>query len=171
MLMGDMLKNKVAVVTGSGQGIGRAIAIGIALEGALVVTNNRKQGSTGNALLGDSLVNALDAEKREWFSKGVGEINGDAETTARTIKESGGEAVPFIKHAEYCTANAGVNGLTKAAAKELLPYGITCNAFAPWAKTRASYELETYDMAVSVEDSPWIDRKLAKKLYTTPSPD
>jgi 3-oxoacyl-[acyl-carrier protein] reductase len=76
-----------------------------------------------------------------------------------------------IKHAEYCTANAAVNGLTKAAAKELLQFGITCNAFAPWAKTRASYELETYDMAVSAEDSPWLDRRLAKKIETTPTPD
>ena len=88
--MGNKLKDRVAVVTGSGQGIGRAIAIGMAQEGALVVTNNRKQGSTGNALLVDSLMNSLDAEKREWFLKGVGEINGDAETTARTIKELGG---------------------------------------------------------------------------------
>jgi 3-oxoacyl-[acyl-carrier protein] reductase len=258
--MGELLKDKVIVVTGSGQGIGRAIAVGMGQEGAKVVTNNRKRGSTGNALLGDALLDSLDSEKREWFSKEITEINGDAETTARAIQESGGEAVPFfgdisdfrvaaeliqttvdrfgridilinaagtfgfssiweiteetwdrvtgtkpkgyfntirhaaphmmkqgwgrilnctsrafngdvIKHAEYCTANAGVNGLTKAAAKELLPYGITCNAFAPWAKTRASYELETYDMAVSAEESPWIDRKLAKKLATTPAPD
>ena len=256
--MGELLKDKVVVVTGSGQGIGRAIAVGMAQEGAKVVTNNRKRGSTGNALLGDSLLDSLDSEKREWFSKEVTEINGDAETTARAIRESGGEAIPFfgdisdfkvaaeliqttidrfgridilinaagtfgfssiweiteetwdrvtgtkpkgyfntirhaaphmmkqgwgrilnctsrafngdvIKHAEYCTANAGVNGLTKAAAKELLPYGITCNAFAPWAKTRASYELETYDMAVSAEESPWLDRKLAKKIDTTPT--
>jgi 3-oxoacyl-[acyl-carrier protein] reductase len=258
--MRNTLKAKVAVVTGSGQGIGRAIAIGMALEGALVVTNNRKPGSTGNAILSDSLVDSLDPEKREWFSKETAEIKGDAETTARTITELGGEAIPFfgdvsdfkvaaelvrtavdrfgridilinavgtfgfssiweiteetwdlvtrtkpkgyfntirraaphmmrqgwgrilnctsrafsgdvIKHAEYCTANAGVNGLTKAAAKELLPHGITCNAFAPWAKTRASYELETYDMAVAAEQSPWLDRKLAKKLSGTPAPD
>jgi 3-oxoacyl-[acyl-carrier protein] reductase len=258
--MGDTLKGKVAVITGSGQGIGRSIAIGMAQEGARVVTNNRKRGSTGNAILGDSLVDSLEPEKKEWYLRETKQINGDAETTARVIKELGGEAVPFfgdisdfrvaakliqttvdtfgridilvnaagtfgfssiweiteetwdrvtrtkpkgyfntirhaaphmmrqkwgrilnctsrafngdvIKHAEYCTANAGVNGLTKAAAKELRQFGITCNAFAPWAKTRASFELETYDMAVGKEESPWLDRKFAKKLAATPSPD
>ena len=54
--MADLLKNKVAVVTGSGQGIGRALAIGLAKEGAKVVTNNRKKGSTGFAILNESEV-------------------------------------------------------------------------------------------------------------------
>lgn len=48
----------------------------------------------------------------------------------------------IIKHAEYCAANAGVVGLTRGAAIELRKYGITCNAFGPFAKTRAAYELE-----------------------------
>ncbi len=51
--MGDHLKGRVAVVTGSGQGIGRAIAMGMAAEGAKVVTNNRKPGSTGFSSMGD----------------------------------------------------------------------------------------------------------------------
>ena len=45
--MADKLKDKVAVVTGSGAGIGRAVAIAMAQEGAKVVTNNRKPGSQG----------------------------------------------------------------------------------------------------------------------------
>jgi NAD(P)-dependent dehydrogenase (short-subunit alcohol dehydrogenase family) len=46
----------------------------------------------------------------------------------------------IVKMAEYCTANAGAVGLTQAAACEFFHEGITVNAFAPWAKTRASYE-------------------------------
>ena len=243
--MGEALKGRVAVVTGSGQGIGRAIAIGLASEGVKVVTNNRSQNSRTRALIKDEQLEGLDAEKRKEFLKKTADIAGDAGTTAQEIKDNGGEATPFygdisnfdvaaeliktaadtyggidilvnvagsfgfsriekmteelwdrvntvkpkgyfntirhaapymiekkwgrilnctskawlgdvIKHAEYCAANAGVVGLTKAVAIELYRYGITCNAFSPWAKTRASYELDTYNEAVGEEDSPFL---------------
>ena len=261
--MGESLKDKVAVVTGSGQGIGRAIAMGLASEGAKVVTNNRKQNSTTRALIEEEQLDALDAEKKEQFLKQTGDISGDAGTTAQTIKDNGGEATPFfgdisdfdvaaeliktavdayggidilvnvagsfgfsriekmteelwdkvtlvkpkgyfntirhaapymmekkwgrilnctskawlgdvLKHAEYCAANAGVVGLTKAAAIELHSYGITCNAFSPFAKTRASYELETYQAAVDEYDSPFLRQMPMGKVSMadiTPDPE
>ena len=258
--MGEVLKGKVAVVTGSGQGIGRAIAMGMAKQGAKVVTNNRRRGSTGNAFLDDTMLEALDEKKKEWFLRETSQISGDAETTAQAIKEAGGDAVPFfgdisdfktaaklvdfavetfggvdilvnvagsfgfdnvweiseelwdrvtrvkpkgyfntmrhaipymlekkwgrilnctsrafngdvIKHAEYCAANAGVVGLTKAAAKELYRFGITCNAFSPWARTRASYGLDTYDLALRKDESVWIEKKPTLSAETTPQPE
>lgn len=47
----------------------------------------------------------------------------------------------MVNHCNYSAANAGVVGLTRAVAKELFQYGITCNAYSPTAMTRASYEV------------------------------
>jgi 3-oxoacyl-[acyl-carrier protein] reductase len=79
-----------------------------------------------------------------------------------------------IKHAEYCAANAGVVGLTKAVAIELHKYGITCNCFSPWARTRASYELDAYSQAVAKEDSPFVFEMkgpTGDMTKMTPTPD
>lgn len=257
--MNNLLKGRVAIVTGSGQGIGRAIALGLAAQGAKVVTNNRKPGSTGNQMVTDAQFDKLSDEKKEWYKKTQAEYNGDAETTAQAIRDMGGEAVAYfgdiskfdvaegliktaidnfgrvdilfnvagafgfaeideiseelwdkvtgvkpkgyfntmrfaipymkkqgygriinctsrafmgdvIKHAEYCAANAGVVGLTRAAAIELREYGITCNAFAPFAKTRAAYELETVNMT---KDKPLMvsDNMQPPAFDWTPTPE
>ena len=62
--MDPKLEGKVALVTGSGQGIGRAIALELAKQGAKVVTNSRRPGTEG----------------------------GDADSTAQEIAGIGGQA-------------------------------------------------------------------------------
>ena len=220
------LEGKVAIVTGSGQGIGRAIAAALAEQGAAVVTNNRRPGATSTTQLTPERLSKLTEEERNWVAEEMQRFGGDAESTAEMIRQHGGKAVacfaditdydaagplietaveafggvdilvnvagafgfsPFEKmspalfrkvtavkldgyfntcrhavphmlekgwgrilnctsrawlgdifrHAEYCAANAGVVGLTRALAVEYAGQGITANCFSPYARTRS----------------------------------
>ena len=57
-----------------------------------------------------------------------------------------------IRQCEYCAANAGVVGMTWGLAIELAENGITCNVFAPAAKTRASVDAELFDKVTDVDE-------------------
>jgi 3-oxoacyl-[acyl-carrier protein] reductase len=253
------LEGKTAIVTGSGQGVGRAIAFALAEQGANVVTNNRAPGKNVDSQLDEAKLARLSDEQRKWVKEEFERYGGDAETTAASIREQGGKAVacfaditdfdqakklvdtaadnfggvdilvnvagafgfsPFekmtpelfdkvtavkpkgyfntcrhavpymlenkfgriinctsrawlgdiIKHAEYCTANAGVVGLTRALAVEYLEQGITANAFSPFARTRAAVDLAMFDKTVDEADKTF-QGEAAPATDNTPLPD
>jgi len=194
--MGDRLKGRVAVITGSGQGIGKAIAVALAQEGAGVVTNNRRPGTSGGdaetaakeirdaggravAFFGsvsefdtaqklvqtavdnfgrlDIVVNnaGADAPKMVWnmseeeWDRSVdsflkGSFNCIRHATplmreqkwGRIINTTSTAWLGTVGHCNYGAAKAGLVGLTRAVAREMGRYGVTCNAYAPTAATR-----------------------------------
>ena len=82
--MGDLLKDKVAIVTGSGRGIGRGIALLLASEGAKVVVND----------LGGSV-------------DGDGDSSTPADEVVNEIKAAGGDAV--ANYDSVATMDGGEN--------------------------------------------------------------
>lgn len=193
------LKGKIAAVTGSGQGLGKAIALAFAAEGAKVVTNSRRPGTAGGdaattaeeinkaggesipvfadvsdfkdseKLIGaavdkfggiDILVNnaGADAPKMIW-NMGEGEwdtcidslLKGTFSCSkfacaimrnqkwGRIINTTSTAWLGTVGHVNYGAAKAGVVGLTRAIAREMGRYGVTCNAFTPFAATRMTY--------------------------------
>ena len=84
--MGKHLTGKVALITGSGQGVGRGIARYFARQGAIVITNNTKPKQAGKVpaiLVGE--------EREKWLA-----LRGDAVTVAEEIRKEGGMAEPYF---------------------------------------------------------------------------
>ena len=226
-----VLEGKVAVVTGSGQGIGKAMAIGMAQEGAKVITNNRRPGAEGGdaettakeirdaggeavAVFADVakfddaqqliqaavdnfgridiLVNCAGADaprmiwnmsEEEWdrclnsFLKGT--FNCTRFASALMRQQRGGRIINMssdawlgtVGHANYGAAKAGIVGFTRAIARELGRYGITCNAVCPEAATRFTLAPEVVAGFKKRYEAGLITKERLDELLSVPSPE
>lgn len=185
-----ILQGKVAVVTGSGRGIGRSIAIRMAQEGASVVVNRgpadevvaeiRAAGGTAvanhdsvTAMAGaqaiiqtalaqfgrlDIVVNNAgnlrdrllpDMSEADWDEVMAVHLKGTfcmtrlaaelfrEQRSGRIINTSSPSGLVGNRgQANYGAAKTGVAAFTRAVALELAPYGVTCNAILPRARTQ-----------------------------------
>lgn len=140
---------RVAIVTGSGTGIGHDLAVYLASEGCKVVTNNRKPGSTMQTHDGKVVKLLPEDEAR------IKPIMGDAETTAAEIIAAGGEAIPV--YASVATPE-GCKKLVDAAIEKWGRIDILVNNGA------STWTGNIKDMPVDIWDV-CIDSKLSGSFY------
>lgn len=201
--MGARLKGKNAVVTGAGRGIGRAIALGLAEEGANIVAcdlggsmdgsgtdtspaNLTAQdcralgveaiphyGDVSNFQMAEDIISTCASTfgsidilcniagilrprmifnmSEEEFDQVVavhlkGTWNLCRHACVRMKDQGSGRIINCtseayagtVGHTNYGAAKGGIVSLTYALAREMGRYGVTCNAFAPRARTRLS---------------------------------
>lgn len=139
--MSGVLEGRVAIVTGSGQGIGRDIAVCLASHGARVVTNNRKPGSSLNSFEKTDL--SFTDEEREALEH----VSGDAQTTADRIIQDGGEAVAFFGDVgDFAVAEAMVSTAVDAFGRLDI---VVNNASSNWTGNIADMDEELWDVSVT----------------------
>ena len=103
--MGELLKDKVAVVTGSGRGLGRAFALLMAEEGAKMVINDlggEKDGTGTSVMVADELVKEM--RDRGWTAV----ANYDSVATAQGGENIIKTALDNFGRIDILVNNAGV---------------------------------------------------------------
>jgi NAD(P)-dependent dehydrogenase (short-subunit alcohol dehydrogenase family) len=234
--VGTRLEGKNVVVTGAGRGIGRAIALALASEGAKVVVNDpgvsragagsdvapadevvaeiKRGGGTAIANYDsvadftaaerivkscvdrfgriDILVNCagilrdrmvFNISEEEWdmvlniHLKGTFNMCRHASRLMR--EQRGGRIINTTSDAwrgstgqsNYCAAKGGIVSFTRAIARDLGRYGVTCNCIAPLAATRMTMDEELKAMAKKSVEAGAITEDKYKEFLDMPGPE
>ncbi|WP_404434662.1 SDR family NAD(P)-dependent oxidoreductase [Microbacterium lacus] len=139
--MSALLEGKVAIVTGSGQGIGRDVALCMARHGAMIVTNNRKPGSSLDAYE-KTRIEFTDEER-----EAIESVTGDAQTTADQILRDGGRAVPFFGDVgDFATAGRMIDTAVDNFGRVDI---IVNNASSNWSGSILDMDEELWDISVT----------------------
>ncbi len=220
--MKDMLKNRVAVITGAGNGLGKAHAIGMARQGARIVVNDLGTSFDGEGVTRDTADEVVQLIRKEGGDAVANYDSVAVEDGARNIIKAaidnygridilvnnagiirGGfiyemnsadwdamikthlygtyycthEAAPIMKDQQYgriintsshnglglqggsaySAAKEGITGFSRSVARDMAPFGVTCNIIRPIAAWRGAKvkiqefeEKRTEDVAVLV---------------------
>src|SRR6266704_865376 len=113
-------ENQVAVVTGAGRGIGHAIALRLASEGACVACVSRTE---ANAKKTADEINAARPDTAKAYAVDVADH--------AAVQKIGAQILDDFGKIDILVSKAGLIGFTKSLARELASRNITVNAVAP----------------------------------------
>jgi NAD(P)-dependent dehydrogenase (short-subunit alcohol dehydrogenase family) len=201
--MGDMLKNRVAVITGAGSGLGKAYAMGMARQGARIVVNDLGTSFDGEGASRDAADEVVELIRKEGGDAVANYDSVAVEDGAKNIIKTamdkygridilvnnagiitGGliyeistadwdamikthlygtfyctrEAAPLMKEQKYgriintsshnglgmrggvaySAAKEGITGFSRSVARDMAPFGVTCNVIRPIAAWRGA---------------------------------